>query len=106
MADQENLIVDDNDDSGSGGPSGAPAERGGRGGPRRKTYNQRLNKTSIELYKDVELLRRFLSERGKIRPRRQTGLCARDQRRLAVAVKRARHLALLPFDSEMGRSND
>lgn len=106
MADQENIIVDDNEDSGSGGSSGgAPHERG-RGGPRRKTYNQRINKTSVEMYKDIDLLRRYLSERGKIRPRRQTGLCARDQRRLAVAVKRARHLALLPFDSEMNRSND
>ncbi|HRE47481.1 MAG TPA: 30S ribosomal protein S18 [Aggregatilineales bacterium] len=56
-----------------------------------------MEKTDVELYKDIETLRRFLTDRGQIRPRRQTGLCARDQRRLAVAVKRARHLALLPF---------
>ncbi|MCE7946321.1 MAG: 30S ribosomal protein S18 [Chloroflexi bacterium CFX4] len=70
---------------------------------RRRVFNMRLEQTSVELYKDIDLLRRFLSDRGKIRPRRQTGLCARDQRRLAVAVKRARHLALLPFVGEIPR---
>ncbi len=49
-------------------------------------------------YKNVELLRSLISDRGKIRPRRQTGTCARHQREVATAVKRARHLALLPFD--------
>ncbi len=48
-------------------------------------------------YKDVQILRRFLSERGEIIPRRTTGTCARHQRKLSVAVKRARQLALLPF---------
>ena len=48
-------------------------------------------------YKDVETLQRFITETGKIRPRRQTGNCARCQRQLAREVKRARHLALLPF---------
>ena len=48
-------------------------------------------------YKDVELLRRFVPERGKILPRRMTGNCAFHQRRLAVAIKRARIMALLPF---------
>jgi len=48
-------------------------------------------------YKDVDLLRRFVPERGKILPRRMTGNCAFHQRRLAVAIKRARILALLPF---------
>jgi len=71
-----------------------------RGGMRRRTFNMRLEHSSVELYKNVELLQRYLSERGKIRPRRQTGLCARDQRRLAKAIKRARHLALLPFVGE------
>lgn len=52
-------------------------------------------------YKDVSLLRRYISDRGKIRPRRQTGTCARHQRRLAVAIKRARHMALLPFVAEI-----
>jgi small subunit ribosomal protein S18 len=51
-------------------------------------------------YKDVSTLRRFLTERGKIKSRRKTGTCAKHQRRLAVAIKRARHLALLPFTAE------
>jgi len=51
-------------------------------------------------YKDVDLLRRFLTDRGKIQSHRKTGTCAKHQRRLAVAIKRARHLALLPFSAE------
>ena len=51
-------------------------------------------------YKSVDMLRRFVTEEGKIRPRRQTGTCARHQRALAGAVKRARHIALLPFTGE------
>ena len=48
-------------------------------------------------YKDTAKLRRFLSERGKILPRRTTGTCAKHQRQLTTAIKRARHVALLPF---------
>ena len=48
-------------------------------------------------YKQADQLRRFLTDHGKIRPRRQTGTCAKHQRQLATAIKRARHLALLPF---------
>lgn len=48
-------------------------------------------------YKDLGLLRRFISDRGKIRPRRVTGLSRRHQRQLAISVKRARELALLPY---------
>jgi len=48
-------------------------------------------------YKDVEKLRGFITDRAKIAPRRRTGTCARHQRTLAVAIKRARHLALLPY---------
>ena len=51
-------------------------------------------------YKQADMLRRFVTEDGRIRPRRQTGTCARHQRALAVAVKRARHIALLPFTGE------
>ena len=51
-------------------------------------------------YKDVAKLRRFISERGKIIPRRVTGTCAHHQRALTVAIKRARHLALLPYTSD------
>ena len=57
-------------------------------------------------YKETELLKRFITEDGKIRPRRQTGSCARHQRALAGAIKRARHIALLPFTGkywEVGR---
>ena len=48
-------------------------------------------------YKDTAKLRRYLSERGKILPRRTTGTCAAHQRQLTVAIKRARHIALLPY---------
>jgi len=51
-------------------------------------------------YKNVDLLRRFVVEDGKIRPRRQTGTCARHQRTLANAIKRARHIALLSYIGE------
>jgi len=51
-------------------------------------------------YKDVGRLRRFMSERSKILPRRTTGTCAKHQRQLTEAIKRARHIALLPFTSE------
>lgn len=54
-------------------------------------------------YKQVEVLRRFVTEEGKIRPRRQSGVCAKHQRELAKAVKRARHIALLPFSGEILR---
>ncbi len=51
-------------------------------------------------YKDLETLGRFVSDHGKIRSRRQTGTCAKHQRKLAREIKRARHLALLPFTGE------
>lgn len=51
-------------------------------------------------YKDVAKLRRYVSERAKILPRRITGTCAKHQRQLTVAIKRARHIALLPFTTE------
>lgn len=54
-------------------------------------------------YKNAELLRRFITDNGKIRPRRQTGTCATHQRNLALAIKRSRHLALLPFSDEVLR---
>ncbi len=55
-------------------------------------------------YKQVDILQRFVSEEGKIRPRRQTGTCAKHQRQLATAIKRARHIGLLPFtDKEWGQ---
>ena len=51
-------------------------------------------------YKDIARLRRYMSERGKILPRRVTGTCARHQREITVAIKRARHLALLPYTAD------
>ena len=58
---------------------------------------------NIEInYKQIDLLHRFVSEDGKIRPRRQTGTCARHQRELAKSIKHARHIALLPYVSEFG----
>lgn len=51
-------------------------------------------------YKDISKLRRFISERAKILPRRVTGTCAHHQRNLTQAIKRARHLALLPFSND------
>jgi small subunit ribosomal protein S18 len=56
-------------------------------------------------YKDVDRLRRYLSDRAKIEPRRKTGTCARHQRALAVALKRARYLGLLPYTAEHIRSS-
>lgn len=54
-------------------------------------------------YKQIETLRRYVTESGKIRPRRQSGACAKHQREVARAIKRARHLALLPFTGEVLR---
>ena len=73
--------------------------RGGRKG-RRKVCSFCVDKADYIDYKDVAKLRRFISERGKILPRRVTGTCAHHQRGLTVAIKRARHLALLPFSSD------
>lgn len=57
--------------------------------------------TSVVIdYKNIPLLRRFTYETGKIRPRRQTGTCAKHQRELGRAIKRARHLAMMPFSGE------
>lgn len=65
--------------------------------PRRKVCAFCADKREVIDYKDPARLRRFISDRGKIEPRRKTGTCAKHQRRLAIALKRARHLALLPF---------
>lgn len=79
------------------------AERPMRGGARkarRKVCSFCVDKVETIDYKDVARLRRFISERAKILPRRVTGTCARHQRELTVAIKRARQLALLPFVSD------
>src|SRR5918911_5651144 len=81
-------------------------ERGAYGGRRRVCGFCVDNVQRID-YKDTVRLRRFLSERGKIEPRRKTGTCAKHQRWLTMALKRARQLALLPYTAEhvrfMGR---
>jgi small subunit ribosomal protein S18 len=70
---------------------------------RRKVCQFCTEDTAIIDYKNLSLLQRNISDRGKIRPRRQTGTCAKHQRRLAIAIKRARHIALLPFVAELDR---
>ncbi len=102
MSDYDQFDSDDREDRGRsrrprrdfGGPSA------GGGGRRRRVCPFCVDKVTEVDYKDADLLRRFINEEGKIRPRRQTNVCARHQRGLAVAVKRARHLALLPFTGQ------
>lgn len=68
--------------------------------PRRKVCQFCVDKVQHIDYKDVARLRRFTSERGKILPRRMTGTCAKHQRQLSTAIKRARTIALMPYVSE------
>jgi small subunit ribosomal protein S18 len=93
-----------NSRGGSSGPSdeGGPGEGRSGGGRRRFMGRAKVCAFCAEKvkhidYKNHDLLRRFITERGKIRPRRQTGTCAKHQRAVAKAIKRARHIALLPF---------
>lgn len=75
-----------------------------------KTYRNRkakkkvcqfcVDKVEYIDYKDVAKLRRFVSERAKILPRRVTGTCAKHQRQLTTAIKRARHIALIPYSAD------
>lgn len=114
MSDFENSRNDDNDndnneDSGrsrsghrgrrrpQGGGGGGGRRGGGGGRRRRRGCPFRVNgKCEID-YKDVDTLRMYVTDSGKIRPRRQTGACSKCQRALATAIKRARYLALLPY---------
>jgi small subunit ribosomal protein S18 len=80
-------------------------ERRGPGGPRGRFQRRRVcafcaDKVEKIDYKDVNTLRRFVSDQGNIDSRRRTGTCARHQRRLTLAIKRARFLALLPYTAE------
>lgn len=77
--------------------SKARAEGKRRYVPRRKVCAFCVDKVAAINYKEPAKLRRYLSDRGRIEPRRKTGTCARHQRRLSVALKRARHLALMPY---------
>ena len=83
------------------GPAGRPERRRrGRYTPRRKVCIFCVDHIDEIDYKEPAKLRRYLSDRGKIDPRRKTGTCAWHQRRLSIALKRARHLALLPYTAE------
>jgi small subunit ribosomal protein S18 len=90
----------------AGGRGGGAGDRGGdrpeRGGRRGFFRRRRVCKFCVEKidyigYKDVKLLAPFIPERGKIQPRRISGVCARHQRALQTAIKRARQIALVPY---------
>lgn len=98
--------------AGRAGTQSSEAEPEGRTFGSRRRYVGRvkvcsfcMEKVSRIDYKNHDMLRRYLTERAKIRPRRQTGTCAKHQRALARAIKRARHLALLPFTGEHVRED-
>ncbi len=80
-------------------------KKGGPGSGRRKPCQHCRDKVAQVDYKDVGSLRKFVSEKGKIRSRRITGACRRHQGQIARAVKRARELALLPYVYEGGRDD-
>ena len=90
---------------GPGGPGGAPRPAGGPGGGpggrkffrRKKVCKFCTEKIDAISYRDVRLLQGFVAERGKIVPRRLTGVCTRHQRRLSLAIKQSRNIALLAF---------
>jgi small subunit ribosomal protein S18 len=92
-------------ESGSRGPGRGEQGRPGPGGKRQYFRRRKVCKFCEEKidavdYKDVRLVSQFISERGKILPRRLTGTCSPHQHLLAVAIKRARNIALIPFASE------
>ena len=79
------------------GPRPAGGRPRGRYAPRRRVCAFCVEHAKTIDYKDVEKLRRYVSDRAKIEPPRKSGVCAKHQRALSTAIKRARHLALLPF---------
>jgi|GEM_PF-91746 len=92
----------DHGPDGRDGRDGDDRMRGGRGGKpffKKKVCRFCVQKLKTD-YKDADTLRRFITERGKILPKRITGTCAKHQRALAVAIKQARIIALLPFVSD------
>src|SRR5713101_6492441 len=86
-----------------GGPGGGPGGPGGRPRGKRQYFRKKkVRKFCVEKmdfidYKRADILSQFVQERGKILPRRMTGVCSRHQRWLGVAIKRARNIALMPF---------
>ncbi len=106
---ERNNLVDEEEQAParSGGPRGR-GRFGGPGGGRKFVRKPKVCAFCVEKnaridYKQADMLRRYVTERGKIRPRRQTGMCAKHQRRMAIAIKRARHLALLPYSTAVPR---
>ncbi len=83
------------------GPSAGPAPKPKRSFGRRKVCRFCADKSLRIEYKDPRTLKYFTTERGKIIPRRISGNCARHQRSITTAIKRARHIALLPFTQSM-----
>jgi small subunit ribosomal protein S18 len=81
-------------------PTRRREKKGGPGSGRRKPCQHCRDKVEQVDYKDVASLRKFISEKGKIRSRRITGACRRHQDQIATAVKRARELSLLPYVNE------
>ena len=88
----------------AGGPGGPGGPGGGQGGPggrkffrRKKVCKVCTEKIAAISYRDVRLLQGFVAERGKIVPRRLTGVCTRHQRRVSLAIKQSRNIALLAF---------
>ena len=75
-------------------------ERQYRRKPKKKVCAFCVDKVAEIDYKDIAKLRRYVSERAKILPRRISGTCAKHQRQLTIAIKRARHVALLPYTSD------
>jgi small subunit ribosomal protein S18 len=104
-AESQDIEMDIAMDSGMSGRDGeerSGRREGGKGGKvffKKKVCRFCTQKLKID-YKDADTLRRFITERGKILPRRITGTCAKHQRSLALAIKRARVIALLPFVAE------
>src|SRR5438132_13069502 len=100
--DDRDRVFDRDDDGGDRGGRGGGG-RGGGGGRRmhrRKICRFCIEKVDLIDFKDVKLLQSYIPERGKILPRRISGMCAAHQRMLAEAIKRARNIALLPYAAD------
>ena len=120
MADETRMTPAGN--AGGAAPSNGDARGGGRdrggrddreGGQRRGRFGVRAprfcpfckSKVKAIDYKQADQLRRYVTERGKIKARRKIGTCARHQRMLSISIKRARHIALLPFTTQHVRGD-
>ncbi|KPL16449.1 MAG: hypothetical protein AMJ93_15780 [Anaerolineae bacterium SM23_84] len=108
------MATDTQEQQQTAGPEPAARPQRGRQRQQRRRFVRRRTRKRCAFcedkalridYKKVDLLQNYLTERGKILPRRATGACARHQRELALAIKRARHLALLPFVTEHIRTS-